>query len=82
MRPNDTSVSTVCSACTHSSTTYCGTSTCAKRSKRSGCGASTTLRVFIPADAAPDASHSMPIVQTREICEEVQVEQTITLKQT
>ena len=34
-------------------------------------------RVFIPADAPPDASHSTPIVQTREICEQVQVEQTI-----
>ena len=34
-------------------------------------------RVFIPADAPQDASHSTPIVQTREICEQVQVEQTI-----
>ena len=48
------------------------------RSKRSGCGASTTPRVFIPADAPPDASHSTPIVGTREIREGVQVEQTIT----
>ena len=36
-------------------------------------------RVFIPAGALPDAPHSTPIVQTREICEKVQVEQAITL---
>ena len=27
--------------------------------------------VFIPADASPDASHSTPIVQTCETCEQV-----------
>jgi hypothetical protein len=36
------------------------------------------LRVSIPADAPPDASRSTPIVQTREIRKEVQVEQTMT----
>ena len=77
---NDTRTGTACStSCsTLSSTTYCGTSTCAKRAKRSGCGASTIPRAFIPADTPPDASHSTPIVRTREICEGVQVEQTIT----
>ena len=73
---NDTSIGT---ACTRSSATYCGTSTCAKRSKRSGCGASTTSTcLYSRRCTARCFTLYTPIIQTREIFEEVEVKQTIT----
>ena len=70
---NDTGIGTTC---TRSSTTYCGTTTCAKRSKHSGCGASTTSACLYSRRCTTRCSTLY--TYRANPCEEVQVEQTIT----
>ena len=70
---NDTSTGTACttSCTTLSSATSCGTTPAPSVPSVPAAVPQPPPRVFNPADAPPDATHSTPIVQTFEICEEV-----------